>query len=249
MTGSETQKNLQAQRGFTTEPPGFCTAQAVDAGSGFYFCMKATWHAASLMKFLLSIISNLQGCCHPRGSKQQGFICINSHWKQQAAAMSPSSCRIQNSNELPPNPAAKRWEHQGQNSLPTSEHQSSLKQGTNLGSYLLENPHGAARPAVSGVSGARGVSPAEFPRQPQQLSLPPLWEHLPSLTNPHGAEGDIPASAPPEGLISNPPAPTQGGLSSIKRFLENWFFPATSSHVGVGWEEWGCAAGGTSILW
>lgn len=67
------QKNLQDQRGFTMEP-WVLYSSGCGCWHWVYFCMKATWHAASLMKFVLSIISSLQGCCHPRGSEQQGLF-------------------------------------------------------------------------------------------------------------------------------------------------------------------------------
>lgn len=88
---------LKVQPGFTIGPPEFCkcTDQTADTGSGFYFCMKATWHAASLMKFALSVISNLQGCCHPRGSKQQDLFASapTGNKKQQPSAPASATSR------------------------------------------------------------------------------------------------------------------------------------------------------------
>lgn len=98
MTGNETQKiskpdmdSLKKQKSPTMEPLGLGQLRLWMLAEGF-LCMKATWQAASLMKFVLSNISNLQGCCHPRGSEQQDLFASTptGNNKQQPWAPAPA---------------------------------------------------------------------------------------------------------------------------------------------------------------
>lgn len=161
--------------------------------------------------------------------------------------MSPSSCKIQKSNKLPPAPAAKRWGNQGQNSFPTSEHQSSLKQRT---FRILPSRKSPQSCKTSYFRCQRSFLARSPKAAPAALTASPLGAFTLINEPTRGWERHFCPLLLLKGWHQACLPLPRWGWSILRGSQENWFFPATSSHVGVQWEEWGCCtAGGTSILW
>lgn len=219
-------KNLQAPHEFTT------VLSSSDWGCwqwvGF-FCMKATWHAASLMKFVLSMISNLQGCCHPRGSEQQDLFASTPTGKNKQQPWAPAL-------------AGSREQHGPSKPSSKKTRTSRAEPPPHLGALNFIKAQNKFRlfPSRKSPQSCK-TSCLRCQKQPQQHSLLPSGSVSLHYQTPMGLREAFLPPAPPGGLIPNLPAPTQG-LISEKRFTGELVFPChlLPCRNGVGRERFLC---------